>query len=235
MQTPFFRNFYCIIPNTNIAFVAISKNAVTFLKKVAVYNTDEMWIKNANISQSAVRKIQEANNRLWLPGFQKVHDFIGYDENSPYLYTAEQLKHYEQQNGKLVKIAVWRDPVKRLESTYKLFCLEKAPRNVFAMIGLQNDFGFDTFKKFVEFEWTKRASPEWQDEHIRSMSDYFNKNDVDFIIPVEKIQHFLDESGIPYVKEQSNKTNVDFNISDEDFLEKIKVYYEEDYLLPINY
>ena len=36
-STPYLGNFFCEIDNYNLAFVAISKNAITYLQSIAIY------------------------------------------------------------------------------------------------------------------------------------------------------------------------------------------------------
>lgn len=208
----FFGNYFCLIPNTNLAFVVIAKNGVTFLKKVAHYNDTGRWVED----------------------FIESHDVIGYTEESPYLIPVEKMSEFEEKNGKRIKFAIWRDPLERVVSTYKLFCLEKQFRTYFHFIGLYHDNSFENFMRFMEFEWTKKYG-EIQDEHIRSQIDYYDAKEVDFILPVEKMYDFLKEHKVPFVKEQSNKTDVVFNLENQEYIDKIREYYEGDYNILCNY
>ena len=101
LPSPFFGNFICLIPNTNFSFVSVSKNASSFLKKIAVYNKTGDWISNPNDEMEQ-------------------HNIIGYSsDKSEYLFPIESnLKGYD--NLSIKKFAVWRDPVERMISTYEL-------------------------------------------------------------------------------------------------------------------
>lgn len=105
------------------------------------------------------------------------------------------------EKGPLLKFAVWRDPIERLVSNYKYFCLEGVYRRYFELVGLYKDTSFERFMEFVRFELGK-SDPLFQDEHIRKQSDYYNKEDVDYIVPLNKLNLFLGEHGIPLVKKK---------------------------------
>ncbi len=212
LPSPFFGNYFCLIPNTNVAFVAISKNAVTFLKKVAYYNAYKVWVQS----------------------FDEIHGLIGYTADSPFLVPIENMKKYEETHGDLIKIAVWRDPLDRIISTYSLFCVEKEYRSYFHYLGLINDITFDEFMAFLDYEWAKKY-PLWQDEHIRRQVDYYSVVDVDYIIHISKLNSFLNEINISFEREQSNKTNTSYEVLNQSYLDKIRAYYKEDYDIICNY
>lgn len=212
LSSPFFGNYFCIIPNTNIAFVAISKNAVTFLKKVAYYNAYKIWIQD----------------------FTEIHNLIGYSDDSPFIVPIQNMRKYEAENGNFVKIAVWRDPIERITSTYSLFCVEREYRSYFHYLGLLNNINFDDFMNFLQYEWSKKT-PLWQDEHIRKQSDYYSVSDVDYIVDISKLNCFLNEMNIQFINEHSNETKVNYKIINQSYLDKIKDYYKEDYNIKCNY
>ena len=201
----FFGNFFCLIPNTNAAFVVISKNACSFLKKVAIYNDTNEWVTTS-----------------------KAHDIIGYSAKSNYLVPISKMKKYEEKNGALVKFAIWRDPIDRIASTYKLFCLEREYRAYFHYLGINENISFERFKDFMMFEWNKKSAVN-QDEHIRRQVDYYKLRDVDHVISIDSLYPFLDNNNIKFKKEKSNKTNVAFEIVKEEDLAIIKAYYKADY------
>lgn len=207
----FMGNFFCLIPHTNLAFVVISKNAVTFLKKVAIYNDTKEWTDS-----------------------DKAHAKIGYHEESPYLIPIEKMHNHEKQNGVIVKFAVWRDPIERILSTYKLFCLEKEYRSYFHFLGLYEDNSFDRFMQFLRFEWSKKV-PLFQDEHIRRQIDYYQIQDVDFIVPIHKLYDFLNDYKVAFIKEKTNKTTCKFIIESKENIKEIKLYYKKDWEIRCNY
>lgn len=211
LPSPFMGNFFCLIPNTNLAFVAIAKNGVTFLKKVAVFNAMKKWTDRYTANTT-----------------------VGYHEDSTYLISVKEMSDYEKQNGKLIKFAVWRNPIERIISTYKLFCLEKEYRTYFHYLGLYEDNSFDRFMKFLEFEWHKKDLIK-QDEHIRRQVDYYQPEDVDYIVPIFKLYDFLTEHNISFIKEQTNKTSSQFVIKNKEYIKNIKEYYQKDWEIKCNY
>ena len=98
-------SYFCLIPGTELAFVMVSKNAVTFLKRIALQDGEGDWPT----------------------GFRETHDRIGDTDSSPYLVRVADTPVYEARHGVRRKFAVWRDPVARLESTFSLFVLQRTP------------------------------------------------------------------------------------------------------------
>lgn len=215
LEYPFFQNFYCHIPNTNFAFLSISKNGCTFLKKVALYNKYKVWVK----------------------GRDETHKAIGYKpENSEFLFNPEDITNLKMKNSNLQIFAVWREPIERLVSIYKQFILEREHNDYFCWMGFYNrHVSFEEFLRFTEFELSK-PDPLFQDEHIRKQTDCLGKPPlVDFIISLKDLFTFLKEKSISFVYEKSNKTKSDFLLKDKRLMERIKILYEEDYKIPINF
>lgn len=212
VQSPFSQNYFCLIEKSNIAFVSIFKNGVTHLKALAVYSKTGYYPEDVN----------------------EAHDLIGYDETNGYLCLVSRIKDLEKKKGPLLKFAVWRDPIERLISNYKYFCLEGVYRRYFELVGLYKDTSFERFMEFVRFELGK-SDPLYQDEHIRKQSDYYNKEDIDYIVPLNKLNLFLGEHGISLVKKTVNATSVDFELKDIDYITEIKELYKTDYDLVPNY
>ncbi|GAA3563795.1 sulfotransferase family 2 domain-containing protein [Snuella lapsa] len=215
IESPFFGNYYCLIPNTDFAFIVISKNACTFLKKVAIYNKEHLWVPD-------------------IPNVWEAHRIIGCNpEQSDYLFTIEQLKELEsEQNRKIHKFAVWRDPIDRIVSTYKLFVLEREYRWYFSILNFYEDDSFDRFMEFVEFE-LRKSDPLHIDEHIRKQVEYYNCQEIDDVIHLKDLYDYLESKKIPFIKEASNKTDVNFNISKVEHVNRIKALYEKDYGIKI--
>lgn len=99
----FFQNYFCKIPQSNVQFVVISKNACTYLKKIALSRI------GLNLTDSKL-----------------IHDTIGYSEN-------HFLTRVHKSNTDDIKIAVYRDPVSRLKSVYEWFVLDRQSNLYFAM------------------------------------------------------------------------------------------------------
>lgn len=88
--------------------------------------------------------------------------------------------------------------------------------------------------EYVRFELGK-ADPLYQDEHIRRQSDYYAKEDVDYIVPLKKLDAFLKEHDIPLVKETTNDSHTKFELTNAEYIEEIKQLYKADYLILPNY
>lgn len=106
-------NYFCLIDQPRLAFVAVAKNGVTYLKKHAIYSRTGLILHDEDC----------------------VHDAVGYSADSPYLVPVDQMARYEAEHSSYVKFAVWRDPIERLVSIYKYFCLERVWRIYFNYMG----------------------------------------------------------------------------------------------------
>ncbi len=213
IESPFFGNYFCLIPNTNLAFLVISKNACSFLKKVAIYNKTNEWLNEKQF---------------------EIHSAIGFKpEKSEYLATKESLKILERERGEKFKtFAVWRDPVLRIQSAYKLFCLKGEPRHYFIYLDINKKTSFDRFMEFVRFE-SGKTNPLFIDEHIRKQVDYISGFDVDEIVHIDCLFDFLNDNNIPFINEKSNQTKSSFRLTDMNFINEIKELYKEDYNIRI--
>ncbi|QJB36675.1 sulfotransferase family 2 domain-containing protein [Chitinophaga oryzae] len=204
----FMGNFFCLIPNTNFAFVVVSKNSCSFLKKVAIFNKTGDWMESV----------------------EQTHKTIGFTDKSGYLVPVNEIDNYEKENGKLIKFTVWRDPVERFVSTYKYFCIEKEYRTYFHYLNLHTDCGFGRFLEFATFELGKK-DPLSQDEHIRRQSDFYSPGAVDHIVPISGLNDFLHRYSIPFRKERSNRTETRFEIDSKEHLDLIKELYKPDFAI----
>ena len=211
LRSPFFENYFCIMEKYNLAFVAISKNGVTHLKNILIYSHFGFY-----------------------PDQYGAHSLIGYNDASPFLCPVNKIHDKEKETGKMIKFAVWRDPVERLISCYKYFCLEREDRYYFRFLNLYQDKSFGRFMEFVRFELGKK-DPLYQDEHIRKQSDYYNPEDVDYIVPIHKLNQFLEEHGVPVLKKTANETSTKFQITDQRFIAEIKELYKSDYEIEVTY
>lgn len=207
VKSPFMGNYFCLIENYNLAFVAIAKNAVTYLKGVAISAKTGYIIKTED----------------------EAHHIVGYSPLNGFLYPFDDLSN----NDSIVKFAVWRDPVDRLVSCYKYFLLEKKAHPYFIYLGLYQDITFERFVDFVQFELGKENL--FQDEHIRKQSDYYRPEDVDYVVSIDRLDSFLLEQNVFLDCKIKNPTHVKFELSDQNCIAKIKELYESDYQIPINY
>lgn len=210
LVSPFAGNYFCTIDGANMAFVAIAKNAVTLLKQLAVYSKTNYKTKNED----------------------EIHQLVGYTERNGYLLSVAKSEELQRKN--IIRFAVWRDPVERLISCYKYFILEKNNRIYFSYLHLYQEPSFDRFLEFVRFELSK-TDPSYQDEHIRRQSDFYSLNDVDFVVPINKINNFLEEYGVRLLNEKINTTSIDFKLDDLDQINEIKHLYSRDYDIICNY
>lgn len=205
LENKFFGNYFCILKERHSAFVCISKNGCTSLKRISLYNM------NGNL----------------LSDEQQIHDAIGYSSYSKFLVPVEMMPDYENRNGKLLKFAVWRDPVERLVSTYKWFILEKNFNPYFQWLDFYNGCSFERFLSFVDFELSK-VNPYNQDEHIRKQSNYYKSNDVDVIVPIDKLDVFLSQINLPVFGALNNSISNMFAVPKEQ-IDMIHKLYEQDY------
>lgn len=208
-RSPFLNNYFCLMERYNMAFVVIAKNASSHLKNVLVSSLYGFY-----------------------PHQVGAHSLVGYNEDSPYLWPVSKIK--EKDFGKMIKFAVWRDPVERLVSCYKYFCIEKTNRFYFRFLNLYDDCSFDRFMEFVRFELGK-SNPVFQDEHIRKQSDYYSAEDVDYIVPIQKLNQFLEEHNVPLLEKSANETSVKFQLENLDYITEIKELYKSDYEIKTNY
>ena len=211
MQSPFSDSYYCVIEKNGLAFVLIAKNGCTYLKNMIVFSKTGYYPEEA-----------------------EVHSLTKYSFHKDYRYNIADRVAMEQKFGKLLRFAVWRDPVARLVSCYKYFILENRPHYYFNYCGLYQDTSFDRFMEFVRFELSK-SDPENQDEHIRRQSDCYTPADVDYIIPIHKLNQFLTAHNVPIVQEKANETSIDFRLTDERYMDEIKKLYADDYKITPNY
>lgn len=208
--SPFMGNYFCEIAHCKAAFVVISKNAVTYLKNIAIYTKTGV--------------VATAKN--------EIHDKIGYTPESSYLC---QVGDCDEKWGKnIIKFAVWRDPVERLVSCYKHFCLERHQQRYYTYLDLYREPSFDRFMEFVRFELGK-SDPLYQDEHIRRQSDYYKSADVDYIVHIGKIDAFLQELNIPLIKENTNLSRAKFALTEVAYINEIRQLYKSDYQMIPNY
>lgn len=201
----FFPNYYCILKERHSAFVCISKNGCTFLKSISIYNKTGLLLEEE----------------------KQIHDYIGYSPSEGFLIPIESMPAYERENGTLLKFAVWRNPVDRLISTYKWFLLDKNWNSYFQRLGLYEDNDFDRFLEFTKFEVGK-SERENQDEHIRKQCDYYVPENIDMIVPIEKLDIFLAYNQLPVLKKQNQSGKHCFSITNE-HTETIRFLYMDDY------
>lgn len=81
--------------------------------------------------------------------------------------------------------------------------------------------------RLAAFELGK-SDPENQDEHIRRQSDYYRAEDVDVIVPLEKLDTFLLHNRLLVLQQLNETADRRFDATDRQ-KERIRALYEQDY------
>lgn len=158
-------NYFTICRDGKWAAVNISKNAITSIRSFILQK----------------RGLPE------LPHFT-VHRMIG-DYEGYYCVPVSKMKKFEEENGVYTKFAIVRNPMKRLLSTYDLFWMQGYPHPNF---DAWKKHGVTTFSQFLAcVEQNLKLSVHLQDVHIRKQKDYFNYNDVDYIVDIGCLTDFM--------------------------------------------
>lgn len=241
-------NNFCLLPNHHAAFVVIQKNANSFLKQTAYFLKTNKIEKNFDLLNvykigEQPKKIKGIAEYLFTCLKAPLHGKewrARYLSNFNYLIPVSEMPEYEKANGKLMKFAVHRDPVGRFISCYKFFIsevhLRRKRRKYFEYLDLYNDTSFERFVQFAEFELSK-SNIENQDAHFRRQSDFYKPEDVDYIVPMEKLSLFLEEKGIPTAtttKANATQPSVPEDVTPE-LIDRIKKLYSADYNIKVNY
>lgn len=209
-------NYFTLCREGKWAAVNISKNAITSIKSFILQK----------------RGLPE------LPHFT-VHRMIGNYEGY-YGVPVSKMKEFEEKNGTYVKFAVVRNPMKRLLSVYDLFWMQGLPHPAFDAMKKNGVLTFSQFLKCVEE--VLKAPLDLQDVHIRKQKDYFNYDDVDYIVDIGCLTDFMrnvlhedfnvrrnvtDKHYIPTIQELNKaytlyKDDIDFinNIPEEKHIQK---------------
>lgn len=117
----FFQNLFCLIPRHRLAFVVISRNASTFLTRVALMAAEGVWPTGSASG---------------------IHEWIGYRASAALVPVDEMADYVDRCGQPWTRFAVWRDPISRIESTYSYFVLRDQPRAYFRTMDLTTSAGF---------------------------------------------------------------------------------------------
>ena len=255
VPSPFHGRVFCHIKKHNMAFVVVAKNCSSFLKNLAIHSGNKpsfrkiskiavgnyLYYKSVGLgsllslsdtARDIVDSMSKLRNKQELPR-DIIYSLIS-SEKSDYFIPLSDMQSYEDKNGKVMKFAVWRDPVERFISSYKYFCLERNFFNYYRSIGLYDDNSLENFLKYVEFELTK-SNPLFIDVHVRRKVDYYSVADVDYIVPANKLNKFLMENGVELNSNKFNETSVNFELPSKEVEDRIKGLYQNDYKIKINY
>jgi hypothetical protein len=134
-----------------------------------------------------------------------VHDVFGYAQRESSVMSLGNRRSWEPfaEQG-YVRFAVWRDPVARLLSTYREKVLNAQSGAPF----FQQCRGMN-LDEFIELvgRVVAEVSPEKMDEHLRPQSACYDAGDVDWIVPLERLDEFLWERfGLEPIQ-RANTTN----------------------------
>lgn len=211
-DSPFMGDYFCRIPRTNLAFVVVSKNASTFLKRVSILHATGEW-----------------NTDL-----RSTHAMVGRDGGSNYLVPVREMTTWERRNGRLRKFAVWRDPIRRVESCYSMFCIDGIYLPHLAASALYADPSEEHFRKFIQFETSKPRG--WIESHFKPQSHSYDATDVDDILEIQDVHNYLDHHGVSYIDEKSNSSNnSDYRIKDASWRDELRRIYAADYDIEITW
>ena len=94
-----------------------------------------------------------------------------------------------------------------------------------------------SFEEFLDFseEALKNPDPSTMDEHLRPQSCYYKKEDVDFIVPLEKLSDFMSQRfSIDSLPKLNSSKKLPLELSDLQ-VQRIKKMYELDYSIEPNF
>lgn len=58
---------------------------------------------------------------------------------------------------------------------------------------------------------------------------------MDYIVLIHKLNQFLEEHGVSFLRKSANETSVKFRLTDQDCVAEIKELYRSDYEIVTNY
>ncbi len=164
-------NLFFLCHKHRFMYLAISKNASSSMKQLMYKEeTGKNWEKPSHPQQSV--------HRYWgwkpSPGMAVNHkDLEGLSEYPDYL-----------------KFTVYRDPVSRFLSCYHNKVLYGDARHPFYSGKRLEGMGLDQFIRVAE-SVLKIGNPLHIDEHLRPQAWCYDAEDVDFIVPIEHLDDFL--------------------------------------------
>lgn len=203
-------NLFFLCHRHRLMFMAVSKNASSSLKQV-------MYREEHGCKESQ-KKIHELWG--WQPSAQRAIDIADTKGLSAY-------REY-------VRFVVYRDPVDRFLSTYHNKVLYSEIRHPTYAGKRLEGMGLEQFINVTEAV-LKIDNPLHIDEHIRRQSDYYSTDDVDWIVPVEKLDEFLHkEFGIKAMP-MENKTALPRLKATSEQIERIRNLYARDYQIKPNW
>ena len=191
-------------------FMGVSKNASTSLK-LTIYREEHP-------RDETTEKIHELWG--WKPRTGRSIDVVD----------TQGLSEYQD----YVRFTVYRDPVARFLSTYHDKVLYFSKRHPFFAGKHLEGIGLEQFINVAEAV-LKIDNPLHIDEHIRRQSDFYSPDDVDWIVPIEKLTLFLREEFSIVSLPTENKTVPPKLAATDEQIERIRKLYASDYRIKPNW
>jgi hypothetical protein len=206
-------NLFFVCASRRFLFLSISKNACTTLKHLC-YELDTGG--------------PFACSDPW-----EIHDHFGYAPSPGRVIDQRDLAQLVALSDH-TRFAVYRDPVERLLSAYA----DKIPPGSVGadyfvkrgMVGMALDPFLDVVEQVVSLR-----DPLLMDEHLRPQHLCFSPGDVEFVVPIEHLTHFLEQrfGVMPKRRFNAGRTKPP-EISDRQ-RDRIRELYRRDYEIVPNY
>ncbi len=165
---------------------------------------------------------------------RKVHQRLGFLHDGKHRIPLRYAR--QSQYESFTKLAVYRDPVERFMSLYKQK-IKSPPEDAYNYFHKCKIIHADlnTFIAFAEKE-LERSEPLYQDEHLRPQHCWYAREDVDYVVPLERLDAFMqDELGCRDFHTRMNpspQVSVSLDMYQE---ERIRELYARDYAIQCNY
>jgi len=205
-------NLFFLCHKHRLMFLGVSKNASTSLKKI-------------------MRR--EEHGEITSEDLYHIHKIWGWSATPGRIIELGDAKALEAYRG-YTRFAVYRDPVSRFIAAYHNKVLYSQPEHRFFTKNRLEGMGLDHFINVTE-SILRIANPLHIDEHLRPQAWYYRAEDVDYIVPIERLSEFLQtEFGIQ-AERGLNRTLLPRIIPSENQLERIRKLYECDYTIRPNW
>lgn len=194
------------------AFVSIPKNASSYLASLTIEND---WGYPRELSQ------------------KMIHRLTGFNTDGKLRIKASEMKNLDDS---FLKFAVYRDPVERALSFYKEKIYNRGSSQYMAIIDAIDHPG-TSFDKFIQYlkDNSKNFSTEHTDPHIIPQALCLKDSSIDYLVPIEKLNSFLEEKrGISPQPAQNKSYRESKNFMDtikQEDIDIIKNIYSDDYQL----
>ncbi|ACK64985.1 Methyltransferase type 11 [Rippkaea orientalis PCC 8801] len=202
-MSPYFQNLFIVNHKRRHKFVAIAKGGSTTLKRITILDD--------GISEDGSEDIQG------------VHDILGFRHNGTSLVdvSSDLFPDY-------TRVAVYRDPIERFISYYKDKVLN-SPLSHARKAGLTPETPLEKILEYLEQE-LGHSDPLWIDEHIRPQARHYQLHQIDIIVHLDDLNHYLHSIGVETVSREyyNSSENIPVELP-EPIQVKLKALYQEDY------